>query len=135
MPKRIRRYPNDEGDAMRKNFVVYKITNHATGMLYIGSTEHQLSKRWLQHCRETYRANQKPLYQDMLKYGIEHFSIEPLAFYATHFEMRQQEYRAILHHDTLWPHGYNAVVGRIRTEKRERTSFKTYLEQASRLER
>lgn len=99
-------------------FTVYRIINRVNGKLYIGSTTKKLSKRWEQHRNAVHQLKEagKPLYQDMLHYGIEHFTIEPVTECATKFEMRSLETRLILQQNTIWPHGYNLDTGRIREE-------------------
>lgn len=57
---------------------VYKITNDINGKMYIGQTSRSLSERFEEHCYEVRvkRFADRPLYAAMIKYGIEHFSIE-----------------------------------------------------------
>jgi predicted GIY-YIG superfamily endonuclease len=97
-------------------FFVYKIINHVNGLQYIGCTTLRLPKRWEQHRSVMYSPKfaQKPLYQDMQKYGVEHFTIELIAECSSKFQMRRMETRHILQNNTIWPNGYNLVRGRIR---------------------
>lgn len=66
-----RRYQNKLGGG------VYKITNNLTGQFYIGSTK-ALIRRRNEHL-ETYSTRNnanKPLFQDVLKYGKDNFTFE-----------------------------------------------------------
>src|SRR6266700_2268812 len=90
-------------------FFVYLITNQVNRLQYVGCTTAAISKRWEGHRNAMYQTEHswKPLYQDMLKYGIEQFTIGLIAECTSKFTMRQQETRSIWQHNTIWPHGYN----------------------------
>lgn len=55
---------------------IYKITNDINQKIYIGMTERTIKERFKEHCQEykRERAEKRPLYSAMKKYGIEHFS-------------------------------------------------------------
>lgn len=58
---------------------IYKITNKITHQVYIGQSIH-IENRWKQH-KNPYNWNRestKPLYKDMLKYGIDNFDFQIL---------------------------------------------------------
>ena len=64
---------------MEKISAVYKIMNEVTGDFYIGSSSNVM-KRWADHkCPSTWKNKpNKPLYQDMQKYGVENFRLQLL---------------------------------------------------------
>lgn len=97
-------------------FFVYRIINHMNGMQYIGCTKYALLKRWQGHLASMNdkRDAWKPLYRDMLNYGIEQFTMELIVECSSQFSMRQQETRIIYRENTIWPNGYNLHPGRIR---------------------
>ena len=59
---------------------VYKITNTITGDFYIGSSK-DVKQRWANHkCKSTWnKCPNNPMYQDMIKYGLDNFEFEILA--------------------------------------------------------
>ena len=88
---------------------VYKITNDINGKMYIGQTSRSLHERFADHCREvrSKRFIERPLYAAMIKYGIEHFSIE-LIEETDH--PKEREVFWIEYYGTF-KNGYNATVG------------------------
>ena len=64
---------------MEKIIGIYKITNTITGDFYIGSSKN-VKQRWIAHkCPSTWKRFQnKQLYQDMMKYGVDKFEFEIL---------------------------------------------------------
>ena len=65
---------------MAENIIgVYKITNTATGNFYIGSSKN-IKNRWANHkCPSTWKkCPNKPMYNDMQKYGTNKFVFEIL---------------------------------------------------------
>ena len=65
---------------MNKISGVYKITNTVTGDFYIGSSK-DVKYRWMQHkCPSKWKQHSNsPMYQDMIKYGLDKFAFEILA--------------------------------------------------------
>ena len=65
---------------MEKISGIYKITNTVTGDFYIGSSKN-IKKRWTVHkCQTVWnRYPNNPMYQDMIKYGLDKFEFEILA--------------------------------------------------------
>lgn len=61
---------------------IYKITNDINNKVYIGQTTLTLDQRFRSHIHDCMsgkaRIEKRPLYEAMLKYGIQHFQIEPL---------------------------------------------------------
>lgn len=88
---------------------IYKIVNDINDKIYIGKTEFSIEKRFQEHCRESKRerAEARPLYRAMNKYGIEHFHIEPIE--ETNEPEEREKYwieKFNSYHD-----GYNATLG------------------------
>ena len=56
---------------------IYKITNDINDKVYIGKTEFDVNKRFLEHCRDSGKdeLQNRPLYKAMRKYGVSHFHI------------------------------------------------------------
>ena len=59
---------------------IYCITNKLNEKKYVGKTTNTVDYRWKEHCSDCFksRCNKRPLYDAMVKYGIENFSIETL---------------------------------------------------------
>lgn len=61
---------------------IYKITNTINGKVYIGKTTKNIEKRWTEHKSDAIKyarssnENKRPLYDAMIKYGIQNFIIE-----------------------------------------------------------
>lgn len=88
---------------------VYKITNDVNGKMYIGQTSRSLSERFEEHCYEAraQRFADRPLYAAMIKYGIEHFSIELIE---ETDNPKEREVYWIEYYGTF-KNGYNATFG------------------------
>lgn len=56
--------------------IIYKITNKLNNKIYIGKTDISVSYRWSQHCKDSYRFPDRPLYRAINKYGADCFDIE-----------------------------------------------------------
>ena len=65
---------------MQKISAVYKITNTITGDFYIGSSK-DVKQRWAHHKIPSMwnRYSNNPMYQDMIKYGVDKFVFQILA--------------------------------------------------------
>ncbi len=88
---------------------VYKITNDINGKMYIGQTSRTLTERFDEHRKEALlqRFPDRPLYAAMIKYGIEHFSIELIE--ETNIP-KEREIYWIEYYGTF-KNGYNATFG------------------------
>ena len=88
---------------------IYKITNDINGKIQIGKTEFSVEKRFKEHCHD--RINRKyenrPLYQAMNKYGIEHFHIETIE--ETDNPSEREKYW--IEYYGSFKNGYNATLG------------------------
>ena len=88
---------------------IYKITNDVNNKIYIGKTENSIEQRFKEHCRESKRerAEARPLYRAMNKYGIEHFHIELVE------KTDKPEEREIywIEQFDSYHNGYNATLG------------------------
>ena len=95
---------------------IYKITNDINDKVYIGKTVYTVEQRWRQHkydCVERHKEN-RPLYNAMLKYGTEHFSIEIIEECDSSIVEQREQYW-IKHYNSYvgFPdfQGYNATLG------------------------
>jgi group I intron endonuclease len=60
---------------------VYAITNTINNRIYVGKTKYNSPwKRFYQHWASARKAANTPLQRDMIRYGIEHFTIDVLCF-------------------------------------------------------
>ena len=59
---------------------IYQIINKINGKTYVGKSEHNITKRFKEHCNDAFknRNEKRPLYAAMRKYGIENFEISLL---------------------------------------------------------
>jgi hypothetical protein len=88
---------------------IYKITNIINNKMYIGKTERDPEKRFLEHKRDCAKrkCEVRPLYRAMNKYGVDNFSFEILAETAI---PEEDEVKFIAEYDT-YRNGYNATLG------------------------
>lgn len=87
---------------------IYKIVNDINDKVYIGKTYSSIEKRWKEHCQDSKKDyHNRPLYNAMNKYGIEHFYIEEIE------QCENPEEREIYWIETLgtFKNGYNATTG------------------------
>lgn len=92
---------------------IYKITNDINGKQYIGKTYYEnIYERWREHLREykKSRAEKRPLYRAMNKYGPEHFHIEAIEHVLSEMDLEEREIYWIAQYDT-YHNGYNATFG------------------------
>lgn len=91
--------------------LIYKITNTVNGKIYIGQTINTLNRRWSAHkLTANDLTNTTHLYSAMRKYGIENFTIEPLAYCDTLHDLNFLEEAFIKKFDTV-NNGYNILHG------------------------
>jgi group I intron endonuclease len=88
---------------------IYKITNDINNRVYIGKTENSIEQRFKEHCREykRERAEARPLYRAMNKYGIEHFHIEPIE----ETDKPEEREKYWIEYFNSYHDGYNATLG------------------------
>ena len=88
---------------------IYQITNDINGKIYIGKTEFSIEKRFKEHCQDAFspQKENRPLYQAMQKYGIEHFHIK-LIEKTDKPEEREQYW---IEQKRSFKYGYNATMG------------------------
>ena len=58
---------------------VYLITNTTNGNTYVGVTRFAAEKRWREHCYTAKREPKTRLHRAIAKYGVEAFTVEPVA--------------------------------------------------------
>lgn len=85
--------------------MIYKITNNATGDIYIGYS-HNFIKRWYFHKRNANKGVNTFLYRAMRKYGVDSFKIELLEECDNALNEQREKYWI----STLQPH-YNMTEG------------------------
>ena len=87
---------------------IYKIVNDINNKIYIGKTEFNIQKRFEEHIRDSQKEHKnRPLYNAMNKYGIQHFKIE-LIEECNNLEEREKYW--ISFYDS-YKNGYNATLG------------------------
>ena len=93
------------------NGYIYKITNDINNKVYIGKTLLDIEKRFSQHKNDSHRvrAEARPLYHAMRKYGSEHFYVE-LVEECPIKELSNREIYWIDFYDS-YKNGYNATMG------------------------
>ena len=103
---------------------IYKITNQINGKMYVGQSIN-IEQRWKKHCRVVSNDSNSPmknypLYQAMLKYGINNFSFEILEQCdISELNQKEQEWIAKLRTYINYPdsNGYNLTIGGDGTRK------------------
>lgn len=90
---------------------IYKITNLINQKAYIGKTVNSIEKRWSEHQREAQRerAENRPLYKALNKYGISNFTIELIEEVEIN-QLSEKEIYWIGYYHT-YEDGYNATLG------------------------
>lgn len=90
---------------------IYKIINDINNKVYIGKTAFDIEKRFKEHCQDRTKREleNRPLYNAMNKYGIEHFKIE-LIEECSNIESSIKEIYWIGYYDS-YQNGYNATLG------------------------
>lgn len=83
---------------------IYKITNQINGKIYIGKTVKTIQERWKEHSKDCWkeRCEKRPLYNAMIKYGIENFAIE---------EIEQCDISILNDREIYWINYYRSYVG------------------------
>ena len=88
---------------------IYQIVNDINDKIYVGKTYRNINTRFQEHCSDCirYKGKNRPLYNAMQKYGIEHFWIELLE------ETNNPEEREKFWIEYLgtFKNGYNATIG------------------------
>ena len=92
--------------------LIYKITNLVNGKSYIGKTSKTLDQRFTEHKIEAFRsrAEKRPLYSAIRKYGIENFKIELIEDNLSDDLINEREIYWIKFYKTYY-NGYNATIG------------------------
>lgn len=90
---------------------IYKITNKLNQKIYIGKTVRTVKQRWEEHCREYQksRAEHRPLYSAMNKYGIENFIVEEIEECSADILNEREKYW--IEYYQSFKNGYNATIG------------------------
>ena len=122
------------------NGFIYKITNKVNNKIYIGKTMTSIEKRFQEHIRESRkkRAENRPLYRAIRKYGKENFAIElvescPIEilsdreiYWIDYFSSYKEGYNATLGGDGRPSYDYNVFVKEFLSGKNIRDIAKEY---------
>ena len=89
--------------------IVYRATNEANGMSYVGVTVKKLKYRANGHKRDAERGkgSDQSLQHAIRIYGFEKIKFEQIDSADDYAELREKEMSWITKLNTLWPHGYN----------------------------
>ncbi len=88
--------------------IVYKIINKINSKIYIGLTKHSLEYRWKKHLERLNSKRPKTyLYNAMLKYGVDNFTIEKIDSGNTIKELNLKEAYWADFYSSYYPKGYN----------------------------
>lgn len=98
---------------------IYKITNKINNKVYIGQTTLSIEQRWKYHVQDCLsgkvNVEKRPLYEAMLKYGLENFSIELIEEVQDICELDAREIYYIKQYNSYIgfenSNGYNATLG------------------------
>lgn len=92
---------------------IYCITNLINNKKYIGKTTSSLEERFREHCSDSHkeRCNKRPLYNAMVKYGIDNFKIDLVEEVTNDSILSEREIFWIKELNTYGNNGYNATKG------------------------
>jgi group I intron endonuclease len=92
--------------------IIYKITHKESGKLYIGQTTQSLTERLWQHShRSPSQSHRSAIYNAIIKYGIEAFTIEQIDTAISIANLNLLEIKYIAQYNSLSPNGYNLLKG------------------------
>lgn len=107
----------NEEDGMYYGYI-YKIVNDVNDKVYIGQTRRTIEQRWKDHCNSIYTSRYNCiLYNAMIKYGIDRFSVIQLGEYKFENEndliarLNEEEIKYIQEFNAVRPNGYNLTAG------------------------
>jgi group I intron endonuclease len=97
--------------------LVYKMTNTANGMSYVGATIRPISARLRDHANAARRGRTTLIAQAIRDFGIKSFvtSILRTVTSGSYDELMASEIESIREHGTLEPNGYNRTTGGLGT--------------------
>lgn len=90
---------------------IYKVTNDINEKIYVGQTAFSIEERWSEHLKDRLQQKSKnrPLYNAMNKYGIEHFKVEQIEECPLE-QLSEREIYWIEYYNS-YENGYNATRG------------------------
>lgn len=89
--------------------IIYKATNKNSGKPYIGQTIRSLEQRIAQHLRN--RKGNNLFHRALLKYGLENFDFETMAYCDTKKKLNFLECFYVKFYNSKTPNGYNLTDG------------------------
>jgi predicted GIY-YIG superfamily endonuclease len=89
---------------------IYKISNVINNKIYIGKTSQNIKKRFKEHCRDSKRFPNRPLYADMIKYGYSMFKVEEIENCESEELAIKREKFWIEYYQSFY-NGYNSTFG------------------------
>jgi len=93
-------------------FLVYKITNVVTGMIYVGQTSQALRTRWLEHLADSRGGCKcRRITNAIRRHGPECFTIEEVEVCNSRAHLNEREVFWIRTLGTMSPNGYNLRSG------------------------
>lgn len=94
------------------HWIIYLYTNTINNKKYIGLTKRALSKRHFDHVKQARQGNNRPFYRAIRKYGMDTFTLEPIACCLTLETAKEAEEALIRQHRSfIEEHGYNLTHG------------------------
>lgn len=90
---------------------LYLLTNTVNGKGYVGITTQPMPTRFRDHLSKARNGGKTVIAQALRKYGKEAFTVTLLAEATAWEELTAMEQDAIMHYNTLVPHGYNMTRG------------------------
>lgn len=100
------------------SFIVYKIVNKRTGLIYIGSTAKSLEKRWQAHICTAKSGGKQRISVAIREYGPESFETSILKKYSSREKMKKAELWWIKKLNSCSPNGYNIQDGSTKGNKK-----------------
>jgi len=97
--------PEDDGGYL------YRLTCLPTQKIYIGITSRPVNERWKAHVSEAKSGVNSPLKVAIREFGPSKFKVETLNFFQTAKQLKAEEKREILHHNSIYPFGLNSNAG------------------------
>jgi len=86
--------------------IIFTITSQLSGQIYVGSTRNDLQEQWEKLIHASNADLDFPLYKEIRRQGLEHFSIEEYDYVETREEAKEIEKEVMLLHNAQSLRGY-----------------------------